>query len=27
LAKFRDLVLPFWIAGGAVTPERLRDAL
>ena len=27
LAKLRDLGLPFWIAGGAGTPERLRDAL
>ncbi len=27
LAKLRDLGLPFWIAGGAGTPERLGDAL
>ena len=27
LAKLRDLGLPFWIAGGAGTPQRLRDAL
>ena len=27
LAKMRELGLPFWIAGGAGTPERLRDAL
>jgi nitronate monooxygenase len=27
LAKLRELGLPFWIAGGAGTPERLRDAL
>ncbi len=27
LAKLRDLGLPFWVAGGAGTPERLRDAL
>ena len=27
LSKLRDLGLPFWIAGGAGTPERLRDAL
>ena len=27
LGKLRDLGLPFWIAGGAGTPQRLRDAL
>jgi NAD(P)H-dependent flavin oxidoreductase YrpB (nitropropane dioxygenase family) len=27
LAKMRELGLPFWIAGGAGTPERLCDAL
>lgn len=27
LAKIRDLGLPFWIAGGAGRPERLREAL
>jgi nitronate monooxygenase len=27
LAKLRELGLPFWIAGGAGTPQRLRDAL
>lgn len=27
LAKLRDLGLPFWVAGGAGTPERLREAL
>ena len=27
LAKIRDLGLPFWLAGGAGTPEGLRDAL
>ena len=27
LAKIRDLGLPFWLAGGAGTPEALRDAL
>ncbi|HEX9083185.1 MAG TPA: nitronate monooxygenase [Gemmatimonadaceae bacterium] len=27
LAKLRDLGLPFWIAGGAGTPQRLREAL
>lgn len=27
LAKMRDLGLPFWIAGGAGTPEGLREAL
>ena len=27
LAKMRELGLPFWIAGGAGTPQRLRDAL
>lgn len=27
LAKLRDLGLPFWIAGGAGSPERLREAL
>jgi NAD(P)H-dependent flavin oxidoreductase YrpB (nitropropane dioxygenase family) len=27
LTKLRDLGLPFWIAGGAGTPQRLRDAL
>jgi nitronate monooxygenase len=27
LAKLRDLGLPFWIAGGAGTPLRLREAL
>ena len=26
LAKIRELGLPFWIAGGAGTPEALRDA-
>ena len=26
LTKMRELGLPFWIAGGAGTPERLRDA-
>jgi len=27
LAKLRDLGLPFWLAGGAGSPDRLRDAL
>ena len=27
LQKIRDLGLPFWLAGGAGTPEALRDAL
>ncbi len=27
LSKLRDLGLPFWVAGGAGTPQRLRDAL
>ncbi len=27
LAKLRDLGLPFWIAGGAGSPQRLREAL
>jgi nitronate monooxygenase len=27
LAKIRDLGLPFWIAGGAGSPEAVRDAL
>ena len=27
LAKLRDLGLPFWIAGGSGTPQRLHDAL
>jgi nitronate monooxygenase len=27
LDKLRDLGLPFWLAGGAGSPERLRDAL
>ncbi len=27
LAKIRDLGLPFWVAGGAGRPERLREAL
>ena len=27
LAKLRELGLPFWIAGGAGTPQRLREAL
>lgn len=27
LAKIRELGLPFWIAGGAGTPDALRDAL
>jgi nitronate monooxygenase len=27
LTKMRELGLPFWIAGGAGTPERLREAL
>jgi NAD(P)H-dependent flavin oxidoreductase YrpB (nitropropane dioxygenase family) len=27
LGKIRELGLPFWIAGGAGTPEALRDAL
>ena len=27
LTKMRELGLPFWIAGGAGRPERLRDAL
>lgn len=27
LAKLRDIGLPFWIAGGAGTPQRLREAL
>jgi NAD(P)H-dependent flavin oxidoreductase YrpB (nitropropane dioxygenase family) len=27
LAKLRDLGLPFWIAGGAGTPQRLQEAM
>jgi NAD(P)H-dependent flavin oxidoreductase YrpB (nitropropane dioxygenase family) len=27
LAKLRDLGLPFWLAGGTGSPDRLRDAL
>jgi nitronate monooxygenase len=27
LAKLRDLGLPFWLAGGTGSPERLREAL
>lgn len=27
LAKMRDLGLPFWLAGGTGSPERLREAL
>lgn len=27
LAKLRELGLPFWVAGGAGTPQRLREAL
>lgn len=27
LAKMRELGLPFWIAGGCGTPERLREAI
>jgi nitronate monooxygenase len=27
LGKVRELGLPFWLAGGQATPERLRDAL
>ena len=27
LTRLRDLGLPFWVAGGAGTPQRLRDAL